>query len=135
MKCARDLETTKNMVIAEAERKAICKAMEEHQRACEEAIKFCEEVIAPALEEQANNGKELIYHKSVRFETDLLNNKHFYLYNLICYKYNNKIETRDVPTSEKMDLNTLQQYLRKYCFSCEQTACGIKIVPNIKCED
>lgn len=135
MKCAKDLETTKNMVIAEAERKAICKAIEEHQKACEEAIKFCEEVIAPILEEQANNGKELIYYKSVCFETDLFNNKHFYLYDHICYRYKNKIESKDIPISEKIDLNTLQQYLQKYCFSCEETFRGIKVIPNIKCKD
>ena len=135
MKCAKDLETTKSMVIAETERKVICKAMEEHQKACEEAIKFCEEVIAPVLEEQANNGKELIYLKSVYFETDLFNNKHFCLYNYVSYRYKNKVKSEKIPSSKKIDFNTLQQYLQKYCFSCSQTSYGIKVVPNIKCED
>lgn len=120
MKCANEIVAKNEQTIAAKKQAAIVKALLEHAEACQNAIKFCEEVIAPAFEKKAENGESnlTVNIRTYAYE-DRLGNIHFDTMKLDCTSrtvhHRHGTWTTDY---ENIDKATVITYLAHYCYSC-----------------
>ena len=131
MKCANEIVAKNEQAIIEKERAAIAKTLLEHAEACQNAIKFCEEVIAPAFEEKAENGESnlIVSIRTYTYE-DRLKNIHFntmklsYISRTVHHRNGTKSIKRErtwVTDYENIDKATVIAYLARYCYSCSMS--------------
>jgi hypothetical protein len=128
MKCANEIVTKNEQAIAAREQAAITKALLEHGEACQNAIKFCEEVIAPAFEKKAENGEPnlMVRIRTYAYE-DRFGNIHFdtmkldYTSRTVHHRNgtkSTKTERTWVIDYENIDKATVIAYLAHYCYAC-----------------
>lgn len=128
MKCANEIVTKNKQVIIEREQTTIAKALLKHTEACQNAIKFCEEVIAPAFEEKAKNGEsDLIVNIRTYAYEDRFGNIHFdtmkpsYTSRIVHHRNgakSTKTERTWATDCKNIDKATVIAYLAHYCYSC-----------------
>ena len=143
MRCAGEIVIKNNTTIMEREQAALLKAMSVHKIACEEAIRFCEEVIGPDFENKAKEGVSML-SKNYYFgeEKDILNNLHLFqlkreYYTRTIHHRNGtksrKQESTVVHTGTPIDYDTMVAYLKQHCYIVEKYNTFISIKPNPEC--
>ena len=122
MKCALEIvtmtEIAKENKRKEEEAKDLACALA-HQKAFEDSIKFCEEVISPFFENNALKGEIKEYTITGVYREDRLGNKHWHpLKYDEDYQYSStSMKISKVPNySIAYDIETISQYLKQFCY-------------------